>query len=152
MLIKISLSGEDDWEARLIENLEKKEQSFFSNMSWYFSDLNESEVCSFFFFFFFFSYLTFFYNFDPQFLLWQMAVTRTSLFFFKKFCLIYSIYLLTLFISYFLFFSCLIIVIYLLLCVRKPIWKEGNLFDWYILNVSQDVARWRCTSALLQIL
>ena len=54
MLIKISLCGEDDWEARLIENLEKKEQSFFSNMSWYFSDFNESEVGFFFFFFFFF--------------------------------------------------------------------------------------------------
>ena len=42
------------------------------------------------------------------------------------------------------FFIVIIIIIYLLVSwVRGPIRQEGNPFDRYILNVSQDVAGWR---------
>ena len=36
-----------------------------------------------------------------------------------------------------------IIYIYIYIVVRRPIRQEGNPFDRYILNVSQDVASWR---------
>ena len=86
------------------------------------------------------------FNVDPQYLLQQMAVARTSICLLSFICLI-DLFSLFIFYICFLYFSFFINSFYLFIAtwvwVRRSIRQKGNPFDRCILNVSQDFASWR---------
>ena len=153
--MEVKHNGEDDWKVWLIDQIDsaedlRKRESFWQHeldiFQW--DWLNKREVALFSIFYLSFCFVTFTHNIFCNRWQWHLHLyfhLKDFTLFFNLIYLSTFIYLLycIFFFFFIMFYIILIIIIYLLLLwVCRPIWQEGNPFDRYNLNVSQDPASW----------